>query len=71
MQYLSGRKAAHLLLGVLLAGIAVTLLAEFTGNTKLMATLLGYLIEWPGPLAVFGLAPTTCALNLDRSDFPS
>lgn len=53
VQYLSGRKAAHLLLGVLLAGIAVTLLAEFTGNTKLMATLLGYLIEWPGPLAVF------------------
>ena len=53
VQYLSGRKAAHLLLGILVVVVAVVLLAEFTGNTKVLATLLGYLVQWPGPLAVF------------------
>lgn len=53
VQYVSGRKAAHLLLGLLLFSVSVVLLAEFTQNQRVVTTLFGYLIHWPGPLAVF------------------
>ena len=54
VQYLSGRKAAHLLLAALLLATAVAVVAELTGNERLMVTAFNYLFEWPGPLAVFG-----------------
>lgn len=53
VQYISGRKAAHLLLGVMLVVAVLALAAELTSNTKLLATIVGYLFKWPGPLAVF------------------
>ncbi len=54
VQYVSGRKAAHVLLAVLLVGMSLTLAAELTGNTKIAANVFSYLLKWPGPLAVFG-----------------
>ena len=54
VQYVSGRKAAHVLLAVLLVGMSLTLAAELTGNTKIAANVFFYLLKWPGPLAVFG-----------------
>jgi len=54
IQYLSGRKAAHLLLGVLVFVTAAAFIAELTGNGRLIVTVFNYLFDWPGPLAVFG-----------------
>lgn len=54
VQYLSGRKAAHLLLGVLVATSAAAFLAEVTGNGRLLPLTMNYLFDWPGPFAVFG-----------------
>lgn len=54
VQYVSGRKAAHVLLAALIVGVALTLAAEFTGNRTLITAAIGFLLDWPGPLAVFG-----------------
>jgi len=54
VQYLSGRKAAHLLLGVLVFTLAVFLIAGFTGNQQFIIDVVNYLFDWPGPFAVFG-----------------
>lgn len=54
VQYVSGRKAAHVLLAALLVVVGLALTAELTGNTKIAANVIFYLLKWPGPLAVFG-----------------
>ena len=54
VQFISGRKAAHLLLAVLLTVAGIALAAEFTGNHALLVRTLNLLFHAPGPLAVFG-----------------
>lgn len=54
VQYLSGRKAAHLLLGVLVVATTAVILSEVTGNGDLVLLTMNYLFDWPGPFAVFG-----------------
>lgn len=54
VQYLSRRKAAHLLLACSLVVGAVLVGADMTGYPQLTQALARFLFEWPGPLAVFG-----------------
>ena len=54
VQYISGRKAAHVLLAMMLIVATIALASEFSGNTKTLVRLLDYLFHSPGPLAVFG-----------------
>jgi hypothetical protein len=54
VQYLSGRKAAHLLLGVIVVTTAAAMIAELSGNGRLLILTVHYLFDWPGPFAVFG-----------------
>jgi hypothetical protein len=53
IQYVSGKKAAHLLLGLALGLAAIFFLAEIAGAERITATVLKFLVRWPGPLAVF------------------
>ena len=54
VQFISGRKAAHLLLALLLVVAGIALAAEFTGNHTILVRTLNRLFRAPGPLAVFG-----------------
>lgn len=54
IQYISGRKAAHVLLVLMLLLAALVLASEFSGNTKNLLRLFDLLFHSPGPLAVFG-----------------
>ncbi len=53
LPYLTGKRAAHLLLGVLI-GVSVLMFgAELAGMQPLLRAAVRLLFEWPGPLAVF------------------
>jgi hypothetical protein len=54
LQYLSGKRAAVLLLGGLVAFSIVAIAAESTGNGELMTRFFRWIFDWPGPLAVYG-----------------
>ena len=54
VQYIAGRKAAHLLLVVVLIVAVLALASELTGNGKVLLRVLNLLFQSPGPLAVFG-----------------
>lgn len=54
VQYLSGKKAAHVLAAVMLVFAVFAVTAEITGNQAMVSRFFAILFDWPGPLAVFG-----------------
>lgn len=53
LQYTAGRRAALVLLTILLGGLGITFVASALGFNGILSTLARTLIEWPGPFAVF------------------
>lgn len=53
IQYLSGRRAALVLLSLFIGVIVFSFGMAFTGNGAALSSATRWLLEWPGPLAVF------------------
>lgn len=54
VQYVSGKKAAYLLLGAMVSFGVVAVAAEVAGREQLLTDALKWLFQFPGPLGVFG-----------------
>lgn len=53
LQYLAGRRATHVALGILVGGLIVVLAGTLLGLGALIERAAGYLFIWPGPLSIF------------------
>lgn len=53
LQYLAGRRATHVALGILVGVLVVVLAATLLGQSALVERVTGYLFLWPGPLSIF------------------
>lgn len=53
LQYLGGRRAAPILLGLLVGLVALPIVLEVLDLAPLRSWLVRLLVEWPGPFAVF------------------
>ena len=53
LQYLGGRRAAVILIGILLACLIIPMVLGIAGLGEVNTVLERWLFEWPGPLSVF------------------